>query len=168
LKGKELTVGRLVVVAYPGEQVAEQARDRLLQLQKQALIGLDDAVVVVRRADGKVKIKQSISLAGSGALSGAFWGMLIGLIFLMPGVGAVVGAAAGALSGKMVDLGIDDRFIKDVGAALPPGSSALFLLIHRVTPDKVIAEMKEFGGTIVQTNLAEDEEAALQEAFAAA
>jgi uncharacterized membrane protein len=139
-----------------------------LQLQKQALIGLDDAVVVVRRADGKVKIKQAVSLAGSGALSGAFWGMLIGLIFLMPGLGALVGAAAGGLSGKMVDLGIDDRFIKDVGAAIPLGSSALFLLIHQVTPDRVIAEMKQFGGTIIQTNLGEADEAALQEAFAAA
>ncbi|HEY8446912.1 MAG TPA: DUF1269 domain-containing protein [Thermomicrobiales bacterium] len=161
-------MGQLVVVAYPEEQIAEQARDKILQLQKQALIGLDDAVVVVRRPNGKVKIKQSVSLAGSSALSGAFWGMLIGFIFLMPVLGALVGATTGALSGKMVDLGIDDRFIKEVGAALQPGTSALFLLIHQVTPDRVISEMKEFGGKIIQTNLSDADETALQEAFAAA
>jgi uncharacterized membrane protein len=161
-------LGNLVVVAYDGEETAERARERLLQLQRQALVGLDDAVVVVRRADGKAKIKQTASLAGAGALSGAFWGLLIGLIFLLPGLGALVGATAGALSGKLVDLGIDDRFIKDVGAAITPGSSALFLLIHQATPERVIAEMKEFGGTIVQTNLSAEDEAALKEAFAAA
>ncbi len=104
----------------------------------------------------------------SGALSGAFWGMLVGFVFLAPGLGALVGATAGALSGRADDLGIDDRFIKDVGEAIPPGSSALFLLFHRVTPDKVLAEMKEFGGRVVQTNLSDEIAAALREAFAAA
>ncbi|MGH2533519.1 MAG: DUF1269 domain-containing protein [Thermomicrobiales bacterium] len=161
-------MGHLVVVAYEGEQTAERARDRILQLQRQELVGLDDAVVVVRREDGKVKIKQAVNLTGVKALSGAFWGMLIGLIFLVPALGAMVGAASGALSGKMLDLGIDDRFIKEAGAEIEPGSSALFLLIHQATPDRVIAEMKEFGGKIIQTNLSDDQEAALQEAFAAA
>ena len=157
----------LVVVAYDNEETAERARDRLLKLQQQALIGLDDLVVVVRRQSGKVNVKQAINLTGSGALSGAFWGMLVGFIFLAPGLGALVGAATGALSGKAADLGIDDRFIKDVGEAIPPGSSALFLLFHQVTPDKVLAEMKEFGGKVVQTNLSAEDEAALHEAFAA-
>lgn len=161
-------MSHLVVVGYDGEETAERARGRLFELQRQALIGLDDVVVVVRRQSGKVKVKQAINLTGSGALSGAFWGMLVGFIFLAPGLGAVIGASAGALSGKATDLGIDDRFIKDVGEAIPPGSSALFLLFHQVTPDKVLAEMKEFGGRVVQTNLTEEAEAALHEAFDAA
>jgi uncharacterized membrane protein len=161
-------MGQLVVVAYDGEGTAEQARARLLQLQKQALIGLDDAVVVERRENGKVKVKQAVNLVGSSSLSGAFWGFLIGLIFLAPGLGAIVGAASGALSGKLLDIGVDDRFIKEVGSAIAPGSSALFLLIHQATPDKVLAEMKEFGGKIIQTNLTNEQEAALQEAFASA
>jgi uncharacterized membrane protein len=156
------------VVAYDGEETAERARGRLFELQRQALIGLDDVVVVVRRQGGKVKIKQAINLTSTGALSGAFWGMLVGFIFLAPGLGALVGATAGALSGRATDLGIDDRFIKDVGEAIPPGSSALFLLFHQATPDKVLAEMKEFGGRVLQTNLSEDDEAELREAFEAA
>ncbi|MQA00360.1 MAG: DUF1269 domain-containing protein [Dehalococcoidia bacterium] len=96
---------------------------------------------------------QIASLTGAGALSGAFWGTLIGLIFMVPVLGLAVGAISGALSGKAMDLGVDDRFIKDVGDAMVPGTSALFLLVVQATPDKVIAEMKEFGGNIVQTNL---------------
>jgi uncharacterized membrane protein len=93
--------------------------------------------------------------------------MLIGMIFLVPFFGAAIGAASGALSGKMLDLGIDDKFIKEAGNAITPGSSALFLLMHQVTPDKVIAEMTQYGGTILQTNLTEEEEARLKEAFSA-
>jgi uncharacterized membrane protein len=158
----------MVVVAYPDEGTAEKARTKLIELQKQELISLSDAVVVVRGLDGKAKIHQAVNLPGAKALSGAFWGALIGMIFLMPLFGAALGAASGAMSGKMMDLGLDDRFIKDAGNAITPGSSALFLLIHKVTPDRVIAEMQQFGGTILQSNLTEEEEARLKEAFASA
>jgi uncharacterized membrane protein len=158
----------MVVVAYDDEGTAEKARTKLVELQKQELISLSDAVVVVRGLDGKAKIHQAVNLPGAKALSGAFWGALIGMIFLMPLFGAALGAASGAMSGKMMDLGLDDRFIKDAGNAITPGSSALFLLIHKVTPDRVIAEMQQFGGTILQSNLTEEEEARLKEAFASA
>jgi uncharacterized membrane protein len=125
-------------------------------------------VVVVRGVDGKAKIDQAVNLTGAKALSGAFWGALIGMIFLVPLLGAAIGAASGALGGKMLDLGLDDKFIKEAGNAITPGSSALFLLIHQVTPDRVIAEMREFGGTILQTNLSNEEEARLKEAFVGA
>jgi uncharacterized membrane protein len=158
----------MVVVAYPDEGTAEKARTKLIELQKQELISLSDAVVVVRGLDGKAKIHQAINLPGAKALSGAFWGALIGMIFLMPLFGAALGAASGAMSGKMMDLGLDDRFIKEAGNAITPGSSALFLLIHKVTPDRVIAEMQQFGGTILQSNLTEEEESRLKESFASA
>jgi uncharacterized membrane protein len=158
----------MVVVAYEGEETAQHAREKLLELQKQELIGLSDAVVVVRGVDGKAKIDQAVNLTGAKALSGAFWGALIGMIFLVPLLGAAIGAASGALGGKMLDLGLDDKFIKEAGNAITPGSSALFLLIHQVTPDRVIAEMREFGGTILQTNLSNEEEARLKEAFVGA
>lgn len=162
---ENLIVSTMVVVAYEGEGTAQQARTKLIELQKQELITLSDAVVVVRGADGKAKIQQAINLPGAKALSGAFWGALIGMIFLMPLLGAAIGAASGAMSGKMMDLGLDDRFIKEAGNAITPGSSALFLLIHKATPDRVIAEMREFGGTILQTNMSEEDEARLKEAF---
>jgi uncharacterized membrane protein len=157
----------LVVVAYPDEQTAERARDKLVELQRQHLITLADAAIAVRRTDGKVKIKQVTDLVGTGALSGAFWGTLIGLIFLVPLLGMALGAAAGALSSKAIDIGVNDQFIKEVGETLQPGTSALFLLEVQVTPDRVLEEMKPFGGTIVRSNLSREQEAQLREAFTA-
>ena len=70
----------LVVVAFDNETDAEKLQAEMKRLQKEHLITLEDAAVVVRKADGKVKIKQSTSLVGAGALGGAFWGLLIGLV----------------------------------------------------------------------------------------
>lgn len=157
----------LVVIAYPDEYLADQARDKLVELQRQGLIAVADAAIAVRHL-GKVKIKQVTNLTGEGALFGAFWGTLIGLIFLVPLLGTAVGAVAGALSGKLVDIGIDDKFIEEVGKTLRPGMAALFLLVLEVTPDKVIEELKPLGGTILRTNLSQEQEANLREAFAPA
>ena len=105
----------LVVLAFDSENGAIQLRDKLAMLQKQQIIQLEDAAVVIRRQDGKVKVKQAVSLVGAGALGGAFWGMLIGLIFWMPWLGMAMGALGGALGGKFTDIGVDDKFIKEVG-----------------------------------------------------
>src|SRR3954453_18963941 len=102
----------LIVLAFNSEAGAKEALSVLSQLQKQELIKLADAATVVRRADGKVKVKQAVDLVGAGALGGAFWGMLIGLLFFAPWLGLALGAAAGGIGGKMTDVGIDDSFIK--------------------------------------------------------
>jgi len=157
----------LVVLAFDTETGAEQLRDDLIQLQKEHLIGLEDAAVAVRHQDGKVKIKQVTSLAGSGALGGAFWGMLIGLIFFVPVFGLLVGAAAGALVGKSQDIGVDDKFIKEVGNTLQPGNSALFLLVAKVVPDKVQETLKKYKNVkVLKTSLSKEQEEKLQHAFA--
>ena len=105
----------MVVLAFKDETGAAQMRDKLAGLQKLQLISLSDAAVVVRRQDGKVKVKQAVSLVGAGALGGAFWGMLIGLLFFAPWLGLAIGAASGALGGALSDYGVDDKFIKEVG-----------------------------------------------------
>jgi uncharacterized membrane protein len=155
----------MVVMTFSNEHAAEQVRDRVLELQKAHLIKVDDAVVVVRSQDGQVKIKQAANLAGAGALSGAFWGMLIGLLFFVPLFGMAVGAASGAIAGSMGDYGIDDNFIKEVGNAIQPGTSALFLLVQQVTVDKVVEQLKPFGGKIARTSLSTENEAQLKAAF---
>jgi uncharacterized membrane protein len=97
-----------------------------------------------------------------------FWSSLIGLIFLNPLLGLAMGAAAGAVSGALTDVGIDDRFMKDLAATMQPGSSALFVLARRATPDKVLEELQGTGGTILQTSLSHEDEAKLQAALSAA
>jgi uncharacterized membrane protein len=165
----------LVAVSFKGEDTADQVLNKLAALQKEHLIDLEDACVVVRDASGNVRLKQAMSLVGAGAgaasggLSGAMWGTLIGLLFLNPLAGlltgAAVGAGAGALSGSLVDYGIDDEFIRSLGATIEPGSSALFVLVRRATPDKVMPELRPFGGTVLRTSLPNEQEERLRQAL---
>ena len=122
---------------------------------------------MVRRQDGKVKVKQAVSLVGAGALGGAFWGMLIGLLFWAPWLGLAIGAASGALGGALSDYGVDDKFIKEVGKKIEPGNSALFLLVESWTEDKVMDEIKGFDAEVLQTSLSKEDEAKLAAAFGA-
>jgi uncharacterized membrane protein len=157
----------LVVLAFKDETGAAQMRDKLAGLQKLHLINLADAAVVVRRQDGKVKVSQAVSLVGAGALGGAFWGMLIGLLFWAPWLGLAIGAASGALGGALADVGVDDKFIKQVGSTIQPGQSALFLLVESWTEDKVMDEIKDFDVEVLQTSLSKEDEAKLVAAFGA-
>jgi uncharacterized membrane protein len=157
----------LVVIDYESELKAEEVRLALLKMQKEYLIDLADAVVVVRDAKGKVKLRQLYNLTAAGAVSGGFWGALIGVLFLNPLFGMAVGAAAGAVSGSLRDVGINDDFMKELGATLKPGTAALCILVHQMTPDKVVDELQKFGGTLIKTNLCHENEAKLRAALAA-
>ena len=158
----------LVVIGYNEIHKAEEVRLTLVKLQRDYLIDLEDAVAVTKDAKGKIKLHQTVNLTAAGAASGGFWGMLIGLMFLNPLLGLAVGASAGAVSGALVDLGINDQFMKDLAATLTPNSSALFVLVSKSTPDKVLEEVKGTGGTILKTSLSHEDETRLQAALSAA
>jgi uncharacterized membrane protein len=156
----------LLVITFPTEAQAEDVRKKLLGMQKEYLIELGDAVVAVKQPDGHVKLNQLFQPVATGAVSGAVWGTLIGLLFLMPLAGAALGAASGALRGKLTDVGIEDDFMKDAAASLHSGNAALFLLIRKMTTDKVVAELRGTGGTVLRSSFDETKEATLREALA--
>ena len=158
----------LIAVAYDDRETAERVRDELASLTREHVIEIEDAVVVERDRDGKVRLHQTVNPAGAGAAGGALWGGLIGLIFLAPLLGAAIGAAAGAATGALTDTGVDDRFMKELGQNLPEGGAALFVLVRRATPDKVIPRISGYGGRIIQSSLSTDAEQRLQEALNAA
>jgi uncharacterized membrane protein len=135
-------------------------------MQKEYLIELGDAVIAVKDIHGSIKLNQLINTTAAGAVSGTFWGALIGLIFLMPLAGAALGAASGALGGYLTDVGLDDKWMKDTAAAIEPGTAALFVMVRKVTADKVLEGLKGEGGTILKTSLDHTKEAALQAALA--
>lgn len=155
----------LIIVAYPSEEIAEAARAKLFELQKEYLVELGDAVVAVRQPDGNVKLNQLVNTTAAGAAAGGMWGALIGLLFLNPLIGAALGAGAGALSGHFSDLGIDDKFMKDATGALSPGQAALCVLVRKATADKVLPAMAQFGGTVLRTNLSSEQETKLRAAL---
>ncbi|OSI67450.1 MULTISPECIES: DUF1269 domain-containing protein [Bradyrhizobium] len=166
-------MAELVVVGFETPNEADHVLTELARLQKEYLIDLEDAVVATRGPDGKLRLKQSVDLVGVGAASGglwgAMWGSLVGLLFLNPllglATGAALGAGAGALSGKLADYGIDDDFIRSVGSNIPPNSSALFVLVRKVQPEKVLEELKRFKGRVIRSSLSPEQEARLQAAL---
>lgn len=153
----------LIAVAYPDKNTAETVRDKLLKLMTEHVIELEDAVIVDRDEKGRVKLHQVHQPAARGAMGGAVWGGLIGLLFLAPLLGMVVGAAAGGASGAFVDVGVNDDFVRALGEKLPEGGAALIVLVRRVTPDKVVPQISEFGGEVLQTSLDDESETRLRE-----
>jgi uncharacterized membrane protein len=160
-------MGDLLVITFPTEAKAEEVRKKLLDMQQEYLIELGDAVIAVKQPSGQVKLNQLFHPTASGAAYGALWGTLIGMIFLMPLAGAALGAAGGALGGALSDAGIDDRFMKDAAQTLQSGNAALFLLIRKMTTDKVLAELQGVGGTVLRTSFDHTKEEALRQALAA-
>ncbi len=161
-------MSNLVVIGYDDPFKAEEIRLKLLKMQKEYLIDLEDAVVAVKDDKGKIKLHQAVNLTAAGAAGGGFWGALIGLIFLNPLLGLALGATAGAVSGALSDVGIDDKFMKQLAETMQPATSMLFILVRRATPDKVLEELKGTGGKVLKTSLSHDDETKLQEAIAAA
>ncbi|PZM15762.1 DUF1269 domain-containing protein [Rhizobium tubonense] len=168
-------MSELVVLGFDDADKADTILNRLQQLQKEYLIDLEDAVVAVRDSEGKVRLKQSMQpsaggIATSGGLSGAVWGSLVGLLFLNPLAGMVlggaIGASTGALAGSITDYGIDDELIKRLAETIPVNTSALFLLVRKVQPEKLLEEFKGEHARILRSSLSPDQEHKLQGALA--
>ena len=158
-------MSNLIAISYPDESTAHEVAAQLQELQKEKSIALDDIVIAVRKDNGKIKLKQSVSTAGAGAAGGALWGGLIGLIFLAPLLGMAVGAAAGGATGALVDYGVDDKFMKELGSKLEPGGAALFVLVRSSTPDKVLPRISQYGGEVLHSSLSTESEQTLREAL---
>lgn len=159
----------LVFIAFDTEQKAEEVRDRILGMQREYLIDIGDAVIAVRDDKGRVKLNQLMNTTAAGAASGALWGTLIGWLFMMPLAGAAVGAAGGALGGALTDVGINDADMKrQADEALKPGMAGLFLLIRKMTTDKVLEDLKGAGGTVIKTSFDHALEDKLRQALDAA
>jgi uncharacterized membrane protein len=159
-----MKMSNLVAIAYDDLGQAQKVMGTVGGLVKEHSLTLEDAVIVEHRENGKMKLHQP-SLAGVGAASGALWGGLIGLIFFMPLVGMAIGGAAGAAGGAMSDYGIDDKFMNELGEKLPQGGAAVFVLVKEATADKVVPEIAQYGGHVIQSSLSTEQETALQEAL---
>jgi uncharacterized membrane protein len=157
----------LIAIVFDSEAKAEEVRGLVLQMSKDYLIDIGDAAIAVKDQDGKIKLNQLMNTTAAGAAGGSFWGLLIGVLFLNPLLGVAVGAGSGALAGALTDVGINDRFMKDLATEdLQPGEAVLFVLVRKVTGDKVLAELKGVGGRVLQTSLDHTREEALRKALA--
>jgi len=155
----------MLVLGFDGVDTAANVKNKLLELNSQFLLKLDQIVEVVRQPDGKVKIKEEPRLTGVAALGGAFWGLLVGLIFFIPVAGLAVGAASGAIWGHFAKWGISKDFTKQIDAAIQPGQSGLFVLADNVKVDRVIPMLTAYHPRVIRTSLTLEQEAQLKDAF---
>src|SRR5436190_2466302 len=152
----------LIAIGYPDETTAIDAQQEAERLAGDLVIQADAIAAIVRDKDGKYKVTTNHHPVAGGTAWGMWWGLLFGLLFFVPVFGMAIGAGFGALFGKLEATGIDKAFQEQVRAMLKPGTSALFLVVEKVTPDKALERLKPFGGTVLKTSLSEEAEAELQ------
>ena len=155
----------LIAIGYPDETTADDAAAEARRLAQDLIIQPDAIAVIVRDKDGSYHVRTSHHMVGAGATWGMFWGFLFGLLFFIPVLGMAMGAGMGAVMGKLTKSSIDKQFQDQVRGMLEPGTSALFLMVEKVTPDKAIDAMSKFGGTVLKTSLSKEGERELQEAL---
>ena len=157
----------LIAIGYPDQGTAEQAMDTVKELQGELIIQAEQVAAISRDLEGKYHVHTQYGGAGTagGAWWGGFWGFLFGLLFFIPFAGLALGAGMGALFGHFGEKGIDKHFQQQVRDYVQPGTSALFLIIDKVTPDKAIAAMQQYGGTVIRTSLSDEDTKRLQDAL---
>lgn len=161
-------MSNLVVVAFDDELKADEAMVAAARLQQKHQIDIEDAAIVVKTHKGKIKVRETTDITASkGATAGGWWGLLIGVLLGGPIGGVLWGAGLGALYGKMIDLGVDERFMKEVGETLSPGHSAIFFLVRSVNPEAALAELSRFDGKVLHTSFPSDVEAEITKALEA-
>ena len=155
----------LIAIGYPEEATAEEAADEARRMARDLIIEPDAIAVIVRDKEGKYHVHTSHHPVGAGATWGMFWGLLFGLLFFIPVFGIAIGAGLGALMGKITKSGIDKSFQEQVRGMLQPGTSALFLMVEKVTPDRAVEGLSKYGGTVLKTSLSREGESELQDAL---
>ena len=157
-------MSNLVVITFDNLGDAREARTALGNLEREGLLKIIDAAVITRDAGNKLQVDNELeSSTRTGALVGGLLGALIS--FMFPLAGIVVGAIGGAIVGKAIEPGVDQDFVKDVSAALKPGTSALFFMFDADDPTATLAALRPFKGTLYQTTLSSDTEDALRRAL---
>jgi uncharacterized membrane protein len=159
---KGADVADLIAIGYPDETTALEAEQEAERLAADLIIQADAIAAIVRNKDGKYKVTTNHHAVGAGTAWGMWWGLLFGLLFFVPVFGMAIGAGYGALFGKLEKTGIDKAFQQQVRDMLKPGTSALFLVVEKVTPDKAIESLKQYGGTVLKTSLSAEAERELQ------
>lgn len=136
---------QLVVLAYADEHRAAEVLATLQRLRTGTLIDAEDAVSVVRATDWGVTLHYGTDLRNDDEHTGQVWRALVASLLLAPG--------GSTDSVRPEAYGFDVAFVRDVGSALPPGSSAVFLLVPRTALTRVLPELGCFGGSLLQTTI---------------
>jgi len=153
----------LIAIGYEDEEAAGQAEREVERLGDELLIQPDALAVIVRDGDGVYRVQTNHHVVGADTSWGMLWELLFGALFFVPVLGMAVGAGLSALMGKVERIGTDREFEEQVRDMLQPGTSALFLIVEEVAPDKAVEALSQFGGTVLKSSVSRDAEAELQD-----
>lgn len=162
-------MSELIAIAFANREKAQQAREEFALMAREHLVELEDSVVAYKTDKGDVKLDPTMNLTALGATQGLFWGFLVGALVAIPTQGAAIpvvtsAVGAGAVGGKLSDFGIEDDMMKEISKKLDQGA-VLFVLLRKVTSDKVAQHLQGHDGQLVKTSLPDDVEAQLARAL---
>jgi len=155
----------LIAIGYPDETTAQAAADEAQRRAKDLTIEPDAIAVIVRDTEGKFHVHTSHHAVEDSTTWGMLWGLLFGALFFVPFLGVAVGAGLGAIMGQITKAGVSNDFQDQVRDLLKPGTSALFLMVDKITPDRVVDALSQYGGTMLTSSLSQEGEKKLRDAL---
>ena len=159
---------KIIILTWDRMDRADQALKNIKKAQKDRLLEVEDAVVVVKDEEGKIKVKETEHLTTKkGVVYGGIAGLVVGTMMGGPIGGALLGGAAGALAAK-IDLGIPDEQIEAVSESMDKASSAIFAQVKSGNEDFLAAAIRQSGGKQIEFSLSDEMEADLEETLNAA
>ncbi|MCU1490569.1 MAG: hypothetical protein JWM85_1974 [Acidimicrobiaceae bacterium] len=158
-------MAELIAIGYPDESTAEKAAQEVERLAESLVIEPDSIAVIRRDAKGRFHVTTTHHPVAAGSMWGMFWGILFGVLFFIPVIGMAVGLGLGALTGLVTKLNIDKEFQDQVKDMLQPGTSALFMVLEKMTADKALEALSKYGGTVLKSSLPKEAEREIQAAL---
>jgi uncharacterized membrane protein len=164
---------RLLVISFDDPLRAQEFLIAAKRMQRDDQLQLHDAVIINRAEDGTSHVTETTDVTPTQAGLGAgVWGLLLGTLLGGPIGGLVVGAATaggGALYAKLRDTGVKDATIDELRTAVPPGRTAVALLVSHLSIVDLQHELARFpNAELVETDLPPASVNAVQEALAEA
>jgi uncharacterized membrane protein len=135
----------LVALAYADEFRAAEVLALLRRLRTAAFAELVDAVSIVRRTDWTVLLSREVDLSVSDDCCLQYWRGLISSLIVAPGLAS--------LRSKALAYGVESQFERRLAGVLPPGSSAVLLIVQPAADARITAALSSFGGTLCHTSI---------------
>ncbi|MBC8078051.1 MAG: DUF1269 domain-containing protein [Chloroflexales bacterium] len=149
----------LVVSAFKSPAGAGLALAALVDAKSEVLQGIKELATVRRGNDAQLHIQESNDMSpGSTAYGGGTVGLLIGILGGPLGmlIGGATGALIGGLGGKLIDTGIPDARLREIGALLAPNTSAIVAFVAPERAQPLMDALAQGGGTALAQPVAAD------------